>query len=57
MEHETSAIKHTRYYAKSTSSKRKREMHLEPVPDHRKNKKLKQLPSGHQLTHTIRCRG
>jgi ribosomal protein L35 len=36
------AIKNTRHYATSTWSKRKRDLHGQPMPDHRKRKKLKQ---------------
>jgi hypothetical protein len=36
------AIQNARYYAKSSWSKRKRELHGQPLPDHRKRKKLKQ---------------
>jgi ribosomal protein L35 len=37
------AIKNTRHYATSTWSKRKRDLHGQPMPDHRKRKKLRQL--------------
>jgi hypothetical protein len=36
-------IKNTRHYATSTWSKRKRDPHGQPMPDHRKRKKLRQL--------------
>jgi hypothetical protein len=35
------AIKNARHYAAATWSKRKRELHGQPLPDHRKRKKLK----------------
>jgi hypothetical protein len=37
------ASKNTRHYATSTWSKRKRDLHGQPMPDHRKRKKLRQL--------------